>query len=166
MDLWVPRVSHLPDLWCILEGPLNLLFPEIACFHSFCWPSGFQFFSLTQYQIRFPSSPLPTPSIYFHSQAPPFFLTCDCFLFPTKWGWGILTWAREGQSCRKTSSLSYSGLLDLSNTGPPKRQHTPADMRPPNTHTGEVCWFCVHSEIMRMRLTLKRPEAPGRLEVR
>jgi hypothetical protein len=53
-----PRVSHLPGFWYILEGAPNLLPPEVACFHSFCWPSGLQPFSLTQYQIRFPSSPL------------------------------------------------------------------------------------------------------------
>jgi hypothetical protein len=35
-----PRVSHHPSLWCILEGPPNRLLPEVACFHSFFWPSG------------------------------------------------------------------------------------------------------------------------------
>jgi hypothetical protein len=61
-SLWVLRVPHLPGFWCILEGPPNLLPPKIACFHSFCWPSGLQSFSLTRYQIRFPSLPphLPT----------------------------------------------------------------------------------------------------------
>jgi hypothetical protein len=42
-------------------------------------------------------------------------------------GWKKL---RKKGSCRKTSSLKPR---DLSNTGPPTRQHTPADMRPP-TH--------------------------------
>jgi hypothetical protein len=41
------------------EGPPNLLSPEVACFHSFCWPPGLQSFSLTQYQIRFLSTPHP-----------------------------------------------------------------------------------------------------------
>jgi hypothetical protein len=50
----------------------NLLFPEVACFHCFCWSSGLQSFSLTQYQIMFSSTPTlqaygletskPTPS--------------------------------------------------------------------------------------------------------
>ena len=29
---------------------------------------------------------------------------------------------------------------DLSDTVPPTRQHTPTDMRPPNTDTAEDCW--------------------------
>jgi hypothetical protein len=37
-------------------------------------------------------------------------------------------------------------------------------MESPNTHTVEVCWVCVHSEMMH--LTLKRLEAPGSLAVR
>ena len=78
-SLWVLRVSHLPGLWCILEGSPNLLFPEVACFHSFCWPSGLQSFSFTQYQIRFPSPPSPDP-IHFPSQVSPSLPTCDCFL--------------------------------------------------------------------------------------
>jgi hypothetical protein len=35
----------------------HFLTPKIACFHSFCWPSGLQSFSKTQYLIMFPSSP-------------------------------------------------------------------------------------------------------------
>ena len=42
-------------------------------------------------------------------------------------------------------------------------QHTPAD-RPPNKHTVEDFWVCVHSEMMH--LTLKRLEALGSLEVK
>ena len=53
---------------------------------------------------------------------------------------------------------------DLSNTGPPPRQHAPADMRPPNTHTVDDYCVCVHSEMMH--LTFKRLEASGSLEVR
>jgi hypothetical protein len=52
---------------------------------------------------------------------------------------------------------------DLSNTGPPNRQHTIADMRFP-THTVEDFPFCVHSEMMH--ITLKILEAPGSLEAR
>jgi hypothetical protein len=48
--------------------------------------------------------------------------------------------------------------------GLPNRQHTPADMRPPNTHIVEDVQVCVHSE--KMHLTLKRLGAPGSLEVR
>ena len=54
-------------------------------------------------------------------------------------------------------------LWDLSNSGPPTRQQTQADMRPP-THTAEDCWVCVQSEMMNF--TLKRLEAPESLEVR
>jgi hypothetical protein len=52
----VVRISHLAGLRCILEGLLNLLPPEVACFYPFCWPSGLHSFSLTQYLIRVPSS--------------------------------------------------------------------------------------------------------------
>jgi hypothetical protein len=38
-SLWVMGVSHLPGLWYILGGSPNLLFPEVACSHSFWWPS-------------------------------------------------------------------------------------------------------------------------------
>jgi hypothetical protein len=95
-SLWVLRVSHLPVLWCILEPHPhpNLLFSEVACFQSFCWSSGLQTFSLTQYQIRFPPPPsLLTSPIYSPSQASPSLPTGDCFLPPPKWDWGILTWA-------------------------------------------------------------------------
>jgi hypothetical protein len=44
-------------------GSLNLISPQVACFHSIGWPSGLQLFSLSQYQIRFPSP--PTPSLPF-----------------------------------------------------------------------------------------------------
>jgi hypothetical protein len=54
--------------------------------------------------------------------------------------------------------------LDLSNTGPTKRQHIPADMRPSNTLTVEDFQVCVHSEMMH--ITLKRLEVLGSLEVR
>ena len=60
-SLCVLGVSHLPNLWCVLGCPSNLLFPEVVCFHSFCWPLGLQFFSLTQHQIRFPSPHQCTP---------------------------------------------------------------------------------------------------------
>jgi hypothetical protein len=53
---------------------------------------------------------------------------------------------------------------DLSNTGPPNRQHIPADMRPPNICISEDCQVCAHSEMIH--LTLKRLEALESLEVR
>ena len=54
----LPTVGNfLPGLRCILEGPLHPLPLEVASFHSFCWTSGLHSFSLTQYQIRFPSPP-------------------------------------------------------------------------------------------------------------
>jgi hypothetical protein len=46
--------------------PPNLQFPEVACLHSFWWLSGFQSFSLTQYQIRFPLSPTVPPPPHTH----------------------------------------------------------------------------------------------------
>jgi hypothetical protein len=52
---------------------------------------------------------------------------------------------------------------DLSNTGPPTRQNTPAEMRPPNTYTAEDCWVWFQSQ--KKHLSLKRLEAPGSLEV-
>jgi hypothetical protein len=67
-----------------VSGSPNLLFPEVACFSSFCWPSGLQSFSLIQYQIRFPNFPrhlLPQPLSH---------PTCDCFLLFPNW-WGIPT---------------------------------------------------------------------------
>jgi hypothetical protein len=51
---------------------------------------------------------------------------------------------------------------DLSDTGPPARQHTPAEMRSP-THTAEYCQVWVQSE--KMHLTLKRLRALGCLKV-
>ena len=45
---------------------------------------------------------------------------------------------------------------DLSDTGPPTRQHTPAEMRPP-THIVEDFWVWTQSE--KIHLTLKRLEA-------
>jgi hypothetical protein len=53
---------------------------------------------------------------------------------------------------------------DFTNTGPPNRQHTLADMRTTNTYTAEDFRVCIHSEMMH--LTFNRLEAPGSLEVR
>ena len=69
--LLVLRVSHPSGLCFILESTPNILSPEVACFYSFCWPSGLQSFALSQYQIRFPTSPclplfLQDPSLHPH----------------------------------------------------------------------------------------------------
>ena len=69
-------------------------FLRLPVYILFCWPSGLQSFSFTQYQIRFPSTPLPLPPQPFHfpSQVPH---TCDCFLLSPKWDSGFLTWALQ-----------------------------------------------------------------------
>jgi hypothetical protein len=73
--------------------PPNLLFPEVVCLHSFCWPSGLQPFTLTQ-GSGFPLSPITSPHpVDFPSQIPPSFPTCNCFLLSTKWVWGVINWA-------------------------------------------------------------------------
>ena len=100
-SLWVLVISHFPSLWCILGvgwgGPPNLLFPEVACLHSFCWPSNLQSFSLTQYQIRFPSTSHcpPTLSTLPLKLLPPSPLVIVCFLLSPKWEWGIFTWSLQ-----------------------------------------------------------------------
>ena len=53
--------------------------------------------------------------------------------------------------------------LDLSGTGPPTKQHTLANMRPPKIYIVADCWVWVHLE--KMNLALKRLEAPGSGEV-
>ena len=81
-------------LWCILEGPPNLIPQEVACFHSFCWYSELQYFSFTQYQIRFPSSlhyPLHPFRGHFPSQVPPTLTSCNCVVVPQKQDWSFLT---------------------------------------------------------------------------
>jgi hypothetical protein len=107
-SLWVLRVSHLRGLWGTLEVPPTHQTLTYWCclFRSFCWLSGLQSFSLTQHQVKFPSTPTP---VHFLSQVPPalppsslppslppFLLpTCDCFLLPPRWDWDILTWALQ-----------------------------------------------------------------------
>jgi hypothetical protein len=61
-ESWESLTSQVyGELWGV---PPNLLFPEFACLHAFCWTSGLQFFSLTQYQIMFcsPSHCLHPPN--------------------------------------------------------------------------------------------------------
>jgi hypothetical protein len=60
-SIWFLSVFHLPGLWCTHEGPSNPLSYEVSCFHTFCWPSGLQSFSLTQINHMFPHSTLSLP---------------------------------------------------------------------------------------------------------
>jgi hypothetical protein len=47
--------GSLSPLWCTLHRSPPPPPPiSWSCLHSFCWPSGLQSFSLTQYQIKFP----------------------------------------------------------------------------------------------------------------
>jgi hypothetical protein len=89
------RVSRPPGLWWyILEGPPTLSH-EVACFYSFCWPSGLQPFSLTQYQIRFPSPSMPPALSTFPPRSlPPIAPVIASFFLPSE-DWGILTWALQ-----------------------------------------------------------------------
>jgi hypothetical protein len=48
---------------------------------------------------------------------------------------------------------------NISDTGPPIRQHTPTDIRPPTTYTAKNCLVWTKSE--KMHLILKRLESPG-----
>jgi hypothetical protein len=78
--------SLLPPRSLLHSGgsPPNLLFPEVARFHSFCWPSGLQSFSFSQYQIRLPSPPNFPPSSTFSSRSlPPSPLVIAFFSLPS-----------------------------------------------------------------------------------
>jgi hypothetical protein len=55
---------------------------------------------------------------------------------------------------------------DLSNTGPPNRQHTPADMRSPIHIQWRTTWSVFIQRRCTMHVTLKTLEAPQSLEVR
>jgi hypothetical protein len=73
---------------------IKLLFPEIACLHSFCRSSGLQSFSLTQYQIRFPLPlnvpPLSSYSFTSSSLTPHLWLLSSLSQVELKWEWGVL----------------------------------------------------------------------------
>ena len=84
----------------------NLLFPEDACFHSFCWPLGLQSFSLIQYQIMFPSlshSYLPSPLSLSGPSPPPPPLLIDFFSLPS---------GTEASSRGHFSLLSFLSSVD------------------------------------------------------
>jgi hypothetical protein len=91
----------------LLPNPLtNLLFPEVACLHSFFWPSGLQSISLTQYQIRFPSSPpnpLPTHSTFPPRSLPPSSLVIAFFSLPS---------GTEASSLEHFSLLTFLSSVD------------------------------------------------------
>jgi hypothetical protein len=70
---------------------MYLLPPEVAYFHSLCWPSGISV--LFPYPIP-DHVPLSTPSIPFPSQVPPS-LPCGCSLLPHKCYWVILSWTLQ-----------------------------------------------------------------------
>jgi hypothetical protein len=70
----------------------------------------------------------------------------------------------EGQPCRRTNSLNYSGPPRSFKHWATKKAAYTSWYEAPNTYTVEDCWVCVHSEMMH--LTLKRLEAPRSLEAR
>jgi hypothetical protein len=81
-ESWESLNSHVSGAFWRVS---NILFPEFACFHSFCWPSWLQFFSLTQYQISFPLSPPPskTLSTFPSRSLPPSPLVIGFFFLPS-----------------------------------------------------------------------------------
>ena len=93
--LWVLGVSCLPGLWCILGGTPKLLFPDVACLHSFCWSSGLQSFPSPNIRLGFPLSPLLPHPVHFPSQILPSLPTCDCFFLSPKWYRSILNGALQ-----------------------------------------------------------------------
>jgi hypothetical protein len=105
-DFWKSLTSQVSGAsWCVCGGvPCNLLFPEVSCFHSFCWPSGLQSFSLTQYQIRF-LSPLLPPNL---SNFPPRSL----HLSPLVTAFFSLPSRTEASSVKHFSLLSFLSSVD------------------------------------------------------
>jgi hypothetical protein len=67
-------------------GSPNFLPPKFDCFHSFCWPSGLQSFSLTQYRIRFPypSTATTTMSTFSPRSLTPSTLVVAFFFLPSE----------------------------------------------------------------------------------
>jgi hypothetical protein len=70
----------------------------------------------------------------------------------------------EGQSCRRTRSLNYSGPPTSLKHGTTKQTAYTSWYEAPNAHRVEGFQVCVHSEMKHP--ILKRLEAPGSLEVR
>jgi hypothetical protein len=112
--LWVPSpyclAFHLRSLsvesWESLTSQVSGTFsivPQPSI--SLCWSCLFIFFLLAlRASVFFPHPitdqvplyphipPHPHP-IHFPSLVSPSLPTCDCFLLPPKWDWGVLTWA-------------------------------------------------------------------------
>jgi hypothetical protein len=81
-------------------------------------------------------------------------------------GWGTVRGQtrREIKTCRRTSSLNYSGTLKSHKHWITEQTAHTSWYEAPNSHTVEDVQVCVHSEMLH--LTLQRLEAPGSLEVR
>ena len=60
----------------------------------------------------------------------------------------------EGDPIRRPAVSTNLDSWDLTDTETPTRQHTPADMKPPNTYTAEDCQ--VWTQLEKVHLTLKR----------
>ena len=58
-------------------------------------PQGFSPFPLPNTRSGFPFPLTPPYPVHFPSQVPPSFPTCDCFLLPPKWDWGVLSWTHQ-----------------------------------------------------------------------
>ena len=70
----------------------------------------------------------------------------------------------EGNPIGRPAVSTNLDTCDLSDTEPPTKQHTPADMRPPpHKQQRTACLVWVQSE--KMHLTVKRLEGPGYEEV-
>jgi hypothetical protein len=65
----------------------------------------------------------------------------------------------EGDPMGRPAVSTHLDSWDLLDTEPQTRQHTPADMRYPNTYAAEDCLLWPQWE--KMHLTLKRIEARG-----
>ena len=73
--------------------PLTSYFPGLPVSIFSAGPQGFSSFSSpnTRSGYHLP----PSPPIHFLSQVLPSLPTCNCFLLPPKWNWGVLTWALQ-----------------------------------------------------------------------
>ena len=98
----------------------------------------------------------------------------DTYTQPMDRSWGLCGWIKErleeeGDPIGRPAVSNNSDPWDLSDTEPPTRQHTPADMNglplppSPNTYTAEDC--LVWPQWEKMHLTLERLGASGNGEV-
>jgi hypothetical protein len=124
--------------------------------YSFCWLSGLQSFSLSQYQIRFPSPPNSLPSTFLPGSLPPLLWLLSFLsqvglsthkkgpimtaLWKTQQAADPCCWIREALKEAEEKNNPVGGPAvsinleswDLSDTEPPNREHAPADMSPPS----------------------------------